>query len=199
MSDGTAGSFFNKVPDKDDDDDDDEKKEPQTPPPPPSSNAMDVNIVQESSLKPDGMKISSTAAKGFGSVNLKATKKKPYTALGPPDRQINDVTKPETDKDGYTLYENEKTGEKKRVFDALVEYPCKFSLKVVGAKEGSFIQDIVQIVADSCNVKVDDISYTTRDKGKWVSITLKAPVDSAEMLYQLYEDVDKDSRVKFKF
>jgi len=32
-----------------------------------------------------------------------------------------------------------------------------------------------------------------------LSVTVHAPVESAEMLYSLYENVDKDPRVKFKF
>merc|ERR1712226_562570 len=132
-------------------------------------------------------------SKGFGPVKVQATKS--YTAIGPPDPKINDVTKPEYDKDGYTLYQDEQTGKKSRVFEALVEYPCKFTMKIVGANEGSFVEDVVQIVADSCEVKTKEVSYTTRDKGKWISVTVEAPVASAEMLYKLYENIDKDSRV----
>jgi len=185
MSDAPAGSFFNKPPDKDDDDDD-KKNQPDLLPTP------DMFTINKKSKKVDKTR---PPAKGFGVAN----KKKPYVAIGQPDRVKNDLTKPEFDKNGYTLYENEKTGEKKRVFDALLEYPCDFSLKVVGAKEGTFVEDMVQIVADCCKVNAKNIFFTTRDKGKWVSVTMKAPVENAEMVYQLYENIDKDSRVKFKF
>jgi len=195
--DGPAGSFFNKVPNKDDDDDDGEKVPPQTP----LGDMSSSNINPESLLssKESGKKKESTSlgGMGFGVVNKKS--KKPYVALGPPDKPINDVTKPQFDKDGYTLYENEKTGEKKRVFDALVNYPCKFPLKVVGANDPKFITDMVQLTADTCNVSSEDVSFSTKNKGKWVSITIQAPVVNPEMLYELYEVIGKDSRVKFKF
>lgn len=80
-----------------------------------------------------------------------------------------------------------------------MDYPCKFTMKIVGANEGTFIEDMVQIVADSCNASFQDVPYTTKFMGKWTSVTVKAPVESAEMLYKLYENIDRDPRVKFKF
>lgn len=181
MTDGPAGSFFNQVPNRDDDDDDDDEVEtPSTPLSPDFDKRMAALVGQTGSF-------------GFASA------KTPYVALGPPDRAVNDVTKPEYDSEGYTVYTNEVTGEKSRVFEALVEYPCHFTLKIVGANEGSFVQDVVQIVADSCHVEKADVPFTTREMGKWTSVTVQAPVASAEMLYLLYENIDKDPRVKFKF
>lgn len=121
---------------------------------------------------------------------------KPFLAVGPP---ANDITNPEVDDQGYTLYADEVTGEKRRVFEALVDYPCDFTMKIVGANEGAFVQEMVAVVAESCEVEAEDISHSVRMMGKWTSVTVQAPVQSAEMLYQLYEKVDRDPRVKFKF
>ena len=132
----------------------------------------------------------------------KKSSSSPYVGIGPPDtppRRINDVTKPEYDDQGYTLYQNEETGEKKRVFEALVDYPCRFTMKIVGAKEGAFVEEMVDLVAETCHVTADQVSYSTKEMGKWTSVTVEAPVESAEMLYGLYENVDRDPRVKFKF
>jgi len=131
-------------------------------------------------------------AKGAGS----GGKSKPFVGIGKP---LNDVNNPQYDDQGYTLYADEETGKKSRVFEALVEYPCKFTMKIVGANEGGFAKDIVGVVAESCEVDVEDVENKTRLKGKWVSVTVQAPVKSAEMLYALYENIDRDPRVKFKF
>ena len=72
-------------------------------------------------------------------------------------------------------------------------------MKIIGRNEGTFVLEMVQIVADSCNVESDVVKFTERLNGKWISITVFAPVENAEMLYTLYENVDKDPRVKFKF
>ena len=56
---------------------------------------------------------------------------------------MNECNKPEYDDQGYTLYADERTGEKKRVFEALMEYPCEFTMKIVGVKEGNFAAEMV--------------------------------------------------------
>jgi len=122
--------------------------------------------------------------------------KKSFVGIGKP---LNDINKPEFDEQGYTLYADEETGEKKRVFEALVEYPSLFNLKIIGVNESSFAAEMVQIVAESCSVSASEVEYSAREKGKWLSVTVHAPVQNAEMLYSLYENIDKDPRVKFKF
>jgi putative lipoic acid-binding regulatory protein len=140
--------------------------------------------------------------KGFGKPPAEEKSSKPYVAIGTPDAppiSINDPTKPEFDDQGYTLYTDKETGKKARVFEALVEYPCDFTMKIVGRNEGTFVEDIVAVVAEACESEPDNISHSTRVNGKWMSVTVKAPVKSSEMLYTLYEKVDLDPRVKFKF
>lgn len=219
-----AGSFFNPVPEESNNDEGD-KDDDLT-----SSSSSFEDSVSEILQKRNAPSLASTPStingvptKGFGkkkqsSKNKKAVKKKskPVVEIGPtetnPDPSpklvggpaaVNDVTKPEYDDQGYTLYSDEKTGEKSRVFEALVEYPTTFTLKIVGANEGGFVQDMVALVAECCGVSdVADVAHTTKSSGKtgkWVSVTVKAPVNSAEELYHLYESVDRDPRVKFKF
>jgi putative lipoic acid-binding regulatory protein len=193
-----AGTFFNTVPD-DDDDSDDEL---------PRITNDDITDLLRSrkqpslASKPSTINGVPTSAKGFGRPPAATKTTKPYIAIGPPDTNItsiNDPTKPEYDDQGYTLYHDEKTGTKARVFEALVKYPCQFTLKIVGVSEGLFAQEMVAVVAESCRVQVKDIAHSVRINGKWTSVTVKAPVASAEMLYALYENVDRDPRVKFKF
>lgn len=123
-----------------------------------------------------------------------------FVGIGMP---LNDVNKPEYDADGYTLYADEITGEKRRVFEALVEYPSVFKMKIVGSdgveEQDEFAPSIVKVVAESCGVDVSAVRHSIRKNGKWISVTVHAPVQNADMLYSLYENVDKDKRVKFKF
>ncbi|KAL3929532.1 MAG: hypothetical protein SGARI_004723 [Bacillariaceae sp.] len=118
-------------------------------------------------------------SKSKGSKPQKASK--PYVAIGPtatpmaPRVPINDPSKPEMDDQGYTLYTDEETGEKSRVFEALVQYPCDFTMKIVGANEGTFVEDILAVVADATESKVGDIKHSTKAMGKWTSVTVQAP------------------------
>lgn len=125
-------------------------------------------------------------------------KQQTFVGIGKP---LNDVQNPEYDEKGYTLYADETTGEKKRVFEALVEYPSVFKMKIVGQDDEneSFASEIVQVVAESCGVELSMVKHSKRKNGKWTSVTVHAPVKSADMLYALYENVDKNPRVKFKF
>ena len=125
---------------------------------------------------------------------------KPFVGIGKP---ANDVSNPEYDENGYTVYTDETTGKKSRVFDALVEYPSIFKMKIVGSDDddpnrGDFESEIVDVVAKSCGVDRSMVKHTHRKNGKWISVTVYAPVASSDMLYSLYENVDKDDRVKVR-
>jgi putative lipoic acid-binding regulatory protein len=216
-----AGTFFNPVPEDNEDNEDneddissssssntsDEATEDEIP-------SLDTQVMEllrqrkapSLASQPSTINGKPTAGQGFGKQSPKDDKgsngitppgdSKPFVGIGP---RLNDPTQPEYDDQGYTLYSDERTGTKSRVFEALVDYPCKFTMKIVGAKEGSFVEDIISVVADSCEVPAAEIDHSVRMMGKWASVTVEAPVDSAEMLYQLYENVDRDPRVKFKF
>jgi putative lipoic acid-binding regulatory protein len=207
-----AGTFFNPVPeDKEDDSTSSNTSDESTEDEIPSLDTQVMELLRQRKApslasQPSTINGKPTAGQGFGKQSPKDDDEsttitppgdnKPFVGIGPP---LNDPTQPEYDDQGYTLYSDERTGTKSRVFEALVDYPCKFTMKIVGAKEGSFVEDIISVVADSCEVPAAEIDHSVRMMGKWASVTVEAPVDSAEMLYQLYENVDRDPRVKFKF
>jgi putative lipoic acid-binding regulatory protein len=166
------------------------------------------NLIRQRRKKPLASQpstINGVPTAGFGKPKKVSFKKSSsYVAIGPrgivtPREPINDPSRPQVDDQGYTLYTNEETGEKSRVFEALVDYPCVFTMKIVGANDGSFVEDILAVVADATESEIVDISHSTKAIGKWTSITVQAAVQSSEMLYTLYEKVDLDPRVKFKF
>jgi putative lipoic acid-binding regulatory protein len=194
----TAGSFFNPVPE-----DGNKKKNDDSNPLPPTFEESVEDLLRRRKKPPRASQPSTIdgvpthkVGQGFGTP-VKASSSKPFVGIGP--ASVNDITNPEIDDQGYTLYSDEVTGKKSRVFEALVEYPCEFTLKIVGANEGLFVEEMVAVVAEACEVTVQDVSHSVRMVGKWTSVTVKAPVQSAAMLYALYETVDRDPRVRFKF
>lgn len=154
---------------------------------------MFQQIIQKTTLSRGGRKgfskTTSTTDHAASSV-IKTTntdssgQKKSFVGIGKP---LNDVQNPEYDENGYTLYADETTGEKKRVFEALVEYPSVFKMKIVGQddEEESFAPEIVRVVARSCGVDESMVKHTMRKNGKWTSVTVHAPVKNADMLYSL--------------
>jgi uncharacterized protein len=93
----------------------------------------------------------------------------------------------------------ERARAQKRPLDELVDFPCVFTFKVVGLNEGEFLDDICVAVADALNTATRHLKTSFRDRGKYRSITLRAPVSSADQIYDVYAAVGKDARVKFKF
>lgn len=90
-------------------------------------------------------------------------------------------------------------GDGRRVFDELVDFPCVFTFKVIGMAQGDFMGDIVDSVALALETDKKYLKTTFRDRGKYRSITLKAPVNTASQIYDVYAAIDRDPRVKFKF
>jgi putative lipoic acid-binding regulatory protein len=180
-----AGSFFNEVPENSEEEKNDEKD---------SIDSEASELIQQRkkpslASQPSTINGKPTSGIGFGKKVDPSSpsasgndSSKPFIGIGPP---VNDPTKPEYDDQGYTLYTSEKTGEKSRVFEALVDYPTTFTMKIVGANEGAFVEEMLQIVAESCEKDngLQDIPYSTKTMGKWISVTVEAPVNSAEMLY----------------
>jgi putative lipoic acid-binding regulatory protein len=224
--DGPAGSFFHPVPNDDDDDIDNNtdanddgisssaplefddavsKLIQQRSQPPLASQPSTINGVPTEKAtgfgKPKDNDNAKNPSKNKKNTIHKKSPAKPYVAIGPKAEveRINDPTQPQVDDQGYTLYTDEETGEKSRVFEALVDYPCVFTMKIVGENEGSFVTDIVALVADACDTDITNVPHSTKAMGKWTSVTVNAPVENSQMLYSLYEKVDLDPRVKFKF
>lgn len=196
-----SGSFFNAIPSPKE-----ESTEVVAPEPIADFSGNDFvmfdEIIQKTTLSrsPKGFsKTTSTTDHAAPSIiQTTSGSKKSFVGIGKP---LNDVRNPEYDENGYTLYADESTGEKKRVFEALVEYPSVFKMKIVGKDDEneSFAPEIVEVVAKSCGVDNSMVKHTKRKNGKWTSVTVHAPVKSADMLYKLYENVDKHPAVKFKF
>ena len=200
-----AGSFFNIVPPSSD-----TEKNSSTAKEASSLEETDMfkEIIQKTKLSRkqsgQGFAKTTTTSEHVSISNIKTTstddmgKQQSFVGIGKP---LNDIQNPEYDEKGYTLYADETTGEKKRVFEALVEYPSIFKMKIVGQddEQESFTTEIVEVVAESCGVECSMIEHSKRQNGKWTSVTVHAPVESADMLYALYENVDKNPRVKFKF
>jgi putative lipoic acid-binding regulatory protein len=92
--------------------------------------------------------------------------------------------------------EYEKT-QGKKVFDEKLTFPTKFLLKVVGANEPLFVEEVVQAISSCVGEQV--IPYTLKETagGKYVSISIEPVFSDSGELYAVYDVVAKDSRVKF--
>jgi uncharacterized protein len=85
----------------------------------------------------------------------------------------------------------ERSPEPKRPLDELVDFPCVFTFKVVGLNEGDFLDDICVSVAGALKTATQHLKTSFRDRGKYRSITLRAPVNNAKQIYDVYAAIDE--------
>ena len=73
-----------------------------------------------------------------------------------------------------------------KVFEKLVDYPCEFTIKVIGFDDETFSADMVRYIAGVVDKPADSIEFSKNDSKQktYTSVTIKAPVASAEELYQ---------------
>ena len=98
--------------------------------------------------------------------------------------------------DPIARFERENDGAK--VFEKLVEYPCEFTIKVIGFDDETFSADMVKYIAGVVDKPAESIAFSKNDSKQktYTSVTIKAPVASADELYQCYAVLRQDPRVK---
>ena len=110
-----AGTFFNQVPeDNNDDDDDDSPADNDDSFESKAAELLRQRKAPSLASQPSTINGKPTAGVGFGKKIKPPGDSKPFIGIGPP---ANDPTKPEYDDQGFTVYTDERTGKKSRVFE----------------------------------------------------------------------------------
>lgn len=163
----------------------------------------ETNLPSDKEESISNSRSSSTAGQGFGGRSSSKPKKKQRQHQQQPSTTAasRNLLHPETDKHGYALYQQNNGTTKSRIFDALQTYPCVFPIKLIiqsnKTDSTAFVSDMISLVAQQCNTTCT-IQHSIRTLKSWTSVTIHAPVTSADQLYQLYKLMDQDERVKFK-
>ncbi|MFZ9510981.1 MAG: YbeD family protein [Burkholderiaceae bacterium] len=81
--------------------------------------------------------------------------------------------------------------------ESLIKYPCRFPIKVMGAKVEGFVQAIVR-VAQQFDPGFDEASVELRDSrgGNYMGITITVTATSREQLDELYRTLSTHPMVK---
>lgn len=66
-------------------------------------------------------------------------------------------------------------------------------------QQGDFANDIIDSVALALDMDRKFLKTSFRDRGKYRSITVDAPVNTVDQIRDVYAAIDRDPRVKFKF
>lgn len=97
------------------------------------------------------------------------------------------------------LMQQYKSGIEKRVFDDAVVFPCEFMVKIIGVNDPTFLDDTLIAVGRCSGQSPSAIKCSTKitSGGKYLSISLSPIFQQSSQIYEAYDVVSKDSRVKF--
>eukprot|EP00183_Erythrolobus_madagascarensis_P000492 CAMPEP_0185852438 /NCGR_PEP_ID=MMETSP1354-20130828/14729_1 /TAXON_ID=708628 /ORGANISM="Erythrolobus madagascarensis, Strain CCMP3276" /LENGTH=147 /DNA_ID=CAMNT_0028553677 /DNA_START=1 /DNA_END=441 /DNA_ORIENTATION=+ len=70
-----------------------------------------------------------------------------------------------------------------RALNDLVDFPCVFTFKIIGLRQGQFAEDMCDCVAEVLEIQRENVKLTFRDKGKYRSLTINAPCNNADQIY----------------
>lgn len=81
--------------------------------------------------------------------------------------------------------------------DSLLEFPCDFPIKVMGAARDDFAQAVVAVVrAHAPDFDVASLEMRASGKGNYLAVTCTVRATSREQLDNLYRDLSSHPYVK---
>lgn len=80
--------------------------------------------------------------------------------------------------------------------DSLLEFPCKFPIKMMGRDDDAFRESALQIIERHAGIVEDDaVRITPSSAGNFVSITVTIDAKSQAQLDDIYNDLSANSDV----
>ena len=81
--------------------------------------------------------------------------------------------------------------------DSLIEYPCDFPIKIMGAMQDAFAQTMVDVVSSyDAEFHAGKLEMRPSTKGNYLSLTVTVRATSREQLDNLYRDLSSHPMVK---
>jgi putative lipoic acid-binding regulatory protein len=81
--------------------------------------------------------------------------------------------------------------------DSLIEYPCDFPIKIMGAMQDAFAQTMVDVVSSyDAEFHAGKLEMRPSTKGNYLSLTVTVRATSREQLDNLYRALSSHPMVK---
>lgn len=111
----------------------------------------------------------------------------------------NMVEKPKDDTAGPIIGWSLGTGLKQRPIEELVEFPCTYTFKVVGEAQEGFVDSLLERVAEVLGSKIAPDQHAVRESenGRYQSVTMHVFVVSGKQVYEIYDVIKADKRVRY--
>ena len=94
----------------------------------------------------------------------------------------------------------EYSTQNKSVFNDMLDFPCEFSITVIGCNDFTFASDVLSTFASVLSISPECINRSksrTTAGGKYMSMTLRSSFQCAQDLYSVYSALSADKRVKY--
>lgn len=91
------------------------------------------------------------------------------------------------------------TGLRRRPLQELLDFPCVFTFKAVGEATGAFVDDMLARVGRVLGREVKDEEHFVRQssRGRYESVTLELFVQDGDEIYEIYEAISDDARIRY--
>ncbi len=80
--------------------------------------------------------------------------------------------------------------------ETLLEFPCRFPIKVMGRDTPEFRPDVLAIITEHAGeIREDDVRMQPSSKGSFVSLTVTITAESRQQLDEVYLALQADEQV----
>ena len=80
--------------------------------------------------------------------------------------------------------------------ETLLEFPCRFPIKVMGRDTPEFRPDVLDIITEHAGeISADDVRMQPSSKGSFVSLTVTITAESRQQLDEVYLELQADEQV----
>jgi len=82
--------------------------------------------------------------------------------------------------------------------DSIIEFPCRFPIKIMGRDESGFRAHVLQIISPHVDdILPDDISMRSSRQGTFLSVTLTVDARSQAHLDRIYRTLTASERILY--
>lgn len=82
--------------------------------------------------------------------------------------------------------------------ESVIEFPCRFPIKVMGRDESEFEPHVLQIVSQHVDdIAPEDVSVRSSSKGKFLAVTVTIDAQSQEQLDRIYRNLTASERILY--
>lgn len=82
--------------------------------------------------------------------------------------------------------------------ESVIEFPCRFPIKVMGRDESEFEAHVLQIISSHVDdIAPEDVTVRSSSNDKYLSVTVTVEAKSQEQLDRIYRNLTSSERILY--